>query len=67
MNGELRGEGTGKNQKQAKEAAARQAWSAMGWGYRKWSHSKFISATEPCPQFQTLDIVKTHNHLILCG
>lgn len=32
LNGEPRGEGTGKNQKQAKEAAARQAWSSMGWG-----------------------------------
>jgi len=36
VNGEPRGEGTGKNQKQAKEAAARQAWSSMGWGQGKY-------------------------------
>ncbi|KAF9454154.1 hypothetical protein P691DRAFT_789637 [Macrolepiota fuliginosa MF-IS2] len=35
VNGEPRGEGVGKNQKQAKELAARQAWIAMGWGHCK--------------------------------
>ncbi|KXN88812.1 hypothetical protein AN958_06681 [Leucoagaricus sp. SymC.cos] len=33
LNGEVRGEGSGKNQKQAKEMAARQAWTSMGWGH----------------------------------
>lgn len=33
LNGEVRGEGSGKNQKQAKEMAARQAWNSMGWGH----------------------------------
>ncbi|KAJ3563586.1 hypothetical protein NP233_g8845 [Leucocoprinus birnbaumii] len=33
LNGDVRGMGSGKNQKQAKEMAARQAWIAMGWGH----------------------------------
>ncbi|KAF9450460.1 hypothetical protein P691DRAFT_773882 [Macrolepiota fuliginosa MF-IS2] len=32
LNGDVRGEGVGQNQKQAKELAAREAWTAMGWG-----------------------------------
>ncbi len=32
VNDELKGEGIGKNQKLAKEMAAREAWVAMGWG-----------------------------------
>jgi len=31
VNGEVRGQGSGQNQKQAKEMAARQAWVNMGW------------------------------------
>lgn len=31
LNGEVRGQGSGQNQKQAKEMAARQAWVNMGW------------------------------------
>ncbi|KAL0572928.1 Interferon-induced, double-stranded RNA-activated protein kinase [Marasmius crinis-equi] len=31
VNGQLYGQGTGKNQKLAKEEAARQAWSNLGW------------------------------------
>lgn len=32
VNSQLRGSGTGRNQKVAKEEAARQAFQAMGWG-----------------------------------
>jgi len=31
VNGEIHGQGSGQNQKQAKEIAARQAWVNMGW------------------------------------
>jgi len=31
VNGEVHGQGSGQNQKQAKEMAARQAWVSMGW------------------------------------
>ncbi|KAF7784115.1 hypothetical protein Agabi119p4_280 [Agaricus bisporus var. burnettii] len=32
LDNQVKGEGSGQNQKQAKELAARQAWMAMGWG-----------------------------------
>jgi dsRNA-specific ribonuclease len=42
VDGQIKGEGTGQNQKQAKELAARQAWMAMGWGTRKSSSSMHL-------------------------
>jgi ribonuclease-3 len=41
VNGEVKGEGQGPNQKQAKEMAARQAWTLMGWGHCKLFRSSF--------------------------
>lgn len=52
VNGEVRGEGVGKNQKQAKELAARQAWLAMGWGHRKQLHQMASNVTaDPVIQY----------------